>query len=193
MLTTELARLYLVRHARTSLNAEGRLRGRLDPPLDEVGRREAAAVAAVLAAFAPSRIVSSPLRRAVQTAEAIACRAGVPVVIDVRLADRDYGPWAGSSEADVVAENGSIDLAPGVESVASVVDRARAALDAQAEYLESGAVVMVSHDAVNRLLLTTLDTALARSRSLDQATACWNAVARADGRWLVERVNEQVK
>jgi broad specificity phosphatase PhoE len=69
-------RVLVIRHGRTALNADGRLRGHLDPPLDEVGRREAAAVAAVLSEFRIVRILSSPLLRALQTAGAIAEVAG---------------------------------------------------------------------------------------------------------------------
>lgn len=186
----DLPRLYLVRHASTILNAQGRLRGRLDPLLDETGRAEARATANVLARLSPSRIVSSPLQRAVETAEAIASNAALSVVVDERLADRDYGPWAGSIEADVIAQYGSVDLAPGVESTTVVIERARACLDDQVAYLGDGSVVLVSHDAVNRLLLTELDPDLGRAEQLPQATACWNTLARDGDRWRVERVDE---
>lgn len=188
---TDPARLYLVRHGRTALNAAGRLRGRLDPSLDEVGRAEASALAAVLAALRPVRVVSSPLRRAIETAEAIATAADLSVLIDGRLADRDYGPWAGSTEGQVIEEFGSLDGAPGVETAASVLKRAREALDDNAASLGDGPVVMVAHDAVNRLLLTALDPGL-KHRTLPQPTACWNVLVRKADRWLVERVGEEV-
>jgi broad specificity phosphatase PhoE len=114
-MSPELVRLYLVRPARTALNADGRLRGRLDPSLDDIGRAEASALAGALAAVRLVRVVSSPLRRAVETAEAISGRVHVDVVLDERLADRDYGPWAGSTEGDVVAEFGSLYGAPDLE------------------------------------------------------------------------------
>lgn len=183
-------RLYLVRHARTILNAQGRLRGRLDPLLDEAGRAEARATADMMAKLSPRRIVSSPLQRAVETADAIAGSAGLSVIVDRRLADRDYGPWAGSLEADVIAQYGSIDDAPGVESTAAVVERARSCLDDQVGYLGGGPVVLVSHDAVNRPLLADLDPEVGRAEELQQATACWNTLAHDGDRWRVERVDE---
>lgn len=185
-----LPRLYLVRHARTILNAQGRLRGHLDPLLDETGRSEAQAVARILARLSPSRVVSSPLQRGVETADAIAGTAGLSVVVDDRLTDRDYGPWAGSIEADLVAQYGSVDLAPGVESTTLVIDRARACLDDQVNYLGDGPVVLVSHDAVNRLLLINLDPDLGDAEQLQQATACWNTLAREGDHWRIERVDE---
>jgi probable phosphoglycerate mutase len=184
------ARLYLARHAQTSLNADGRLRGRLDPSLDAVGQREADELAEVLAAVHPMRVVSSPLRRAVETARVIAHRAQAPLVIDDRLIDRDYGTWAGALQADVLAQFGSLDDAPGVEPRDTVIDRALDAIDAQAEFMTSGPVVAVSHDAVNRLLLTALRPELRRSGPLRQPTACWNVLSRKGTGWLVEFVDE---
>lgn len=191
MSALDTARLYLARHARTALNADGRLRGHLDPPLDDVGQREAEALAVAMASLHPTRIVSSPLRRAVQTAEAITARAQVSLVLDERLIDRDYGPWAGVPEAEVVAEFGALEHAPGVEARHAVVARARAAIDAQVDYLATGPVVVVSHDAVNRLLLSALRPEL-RTGPIRQPTACWNVLSRVDDEWLVERVDEEV-
>ena len=71
--------VYLVRHGRTTLNAEGRLRGLLDPPLDEIGQRQVEDLGAAFASLSerPHRVVAGPLLRAQQTASAIArARAG---------------------------------------------------------------------------------------------------------------------
>jgi probable phosphoglycerate mutase len=106
-----IGRVFLVRHGRTSLNADGRLRSRLDPPLDEVGLGEAAAVAAELWEWRIVKILSSPLLRALQSAGAIAEAVGVPVTAVDDLIDRDYGRWAGELEAAVVARFGSLDAA----------------------------------------------------------------------------------
>lgn len=186
-----MQRVYLVRHARTALNADGRLRGHLDPPLDDVGRSEARELAVVLASLHPVRVVTSPLRRAVDTAKAIAGRASVRVVVDERLIDRDYGPWAGQREDAVVAEWGLLDGAPGVERAESVVRRALAALDAQST--DGGPVVMVSHEAVNRALLRSLDPDLGSRGRISQRTACWNVLLRLDERWVVDEVDRKAE
>jgi broad specificity phosphatase PhoE len=185
--------VYLVRHARTELNAQGRLRGHLDPPLDEVGRAEAERVAAALSLLRPLRVVTSPLRRALETAEIIARRAGIPLVVDRGLIDRDYGPWAGESEDAVVAEWGSLEQAPGAESAQSVASRARAVLDAQIPDLAAGPVVLVSHDAVNRALLSELNPQLGPQDSIGQRTACWNVLSHVDGTWAVDRVDQKIE
>jgi broad specificity phosphatase PhoE len=179
----------LVRHGRTGLNAERRLRGHLDPPLDDAGRREVRDLAAVFASTRPRRILTSPLARAVQTAEAIGVRTGLRVVVDQRLIDRDYGEWAGQLEEEVVARWGSLDAAPGAEPAGDVAARARAALDEVLDPDQPAPVVLVAHDAVNRLLLAHLDPQLGPAAGIGQRTACWNVLRREQARWRVELVD----
>lgn len=183
-----MTRLYLVRHGRTVLNAAGALRGRLDPPLDDVGRREAEHVAAFVAGSPGPvvAVVSSPLRRATETAGAIAARVGRAVDVDPDLVDRDYGEWAGRSREEVAARWGSLDAAPGVEDLARVQARARRALDAAgARGGDQTAVVVVAHDVVNRVLLADLDPSLGPPEALRQPTGCCNVLECVEGRWSI--------
>lgn len=174
--------VYLARHGRTAYNAGGLLRGLSDPPLDEVGRNEAGKLAAELAQRLPSAVLTSPLQRAVATAEAIADAAGIAVTIDERLNDRDYGPWTGKPRAEVEQRYGSLDAAPGVEPVPAVAARALAAfLDIVAEYRDAP-IVLVSHDAFNRALLHQIDPTLT---DIPQPTACWNRLDLIDAHWRV--------
>ena len=191
MPVTNNARVLLVRHGRTVLNAENRLRGRLDPELDAVGLAEVDALAEELAAREPARVVSSPLRRAVQTAEAIARRAGVRVQVDRGLIDRDYGSWAGHTKDELIDRWGSVDAAPGVERPEHVLYRACVVLVQQLDFLGPHPVVLVSHDAVNRALLAHLDPALGPASRIDQRTACWNELVHRMGDWRVELVDQK--
>ena len=191
MPVTNNARVLLVRHGRTVLNAENRLRGRLDPELDAVGLAEADALAQELAAREPARVVSSPLRRAVQTAEAIARRAGVRVQVDRGLIDRDYGSWAGHTKDELIDRWGSVDAAPGVERPEHVLYRACVVLVQQLDFLGPHPVVLVSHDAVNRALLAHLDPTLGPASRIDQRTACWNELVHVMGDWRVELVDQK--
>jgi broad specificity phosphatase PhoE len=181
--------IYLARHGRTELNAAAALRGLLDPPLDEVGRAEAEQLAAALAPFEPDLIVSSPLRRALETAWSVALELEIGVEPDDRLIDRDYGEWAGHPLDAVQAQWGNVDDAPGVEPRATVRSRALEALESVADRAESAAVV-VAHDAINRLLLATLDPIrFPDADAIPQRTACFNVLYRADGAWQVGRVD----
>ena len=180
--------VYLARHGRTALNAEDRLRGLSDPPLDEVGLAEVARLAQVLADRHPTAVICSPLQRAVVTAQRIGAAANAPVSIDVRLNDRDYGPMTGERRNEVERRYGSIDAAPGVEPVAAVAGRARVAfLELVAEH-DRGPIVLVSHDAFNRALLAQLDPTLTQ---VGQRTACWNQLSFIDGAWRVDAYDQK--
>lgn len=88
--------IVLVRHGETAPNRRGAALGRADVALTDRGRAQAQAVAAALARTlgdGPVAVRTSPLRRARQTAEAIAARLGVPVTEDDRLVELDYGDW----------------------------------------------------------------------------------------------------
>lgn len=180
---TTVTRVYLARHGRTALNADGRLRGLSDPPLDEVGVAEVFRLGDELATRHPTVVISSPLQRAVATAQAIAAAAGVSARIDDRLNDRDYGPQTELRRADVERRYGSVDSAPGVEPLEVVADRAKRAFFELVDELGPGPVVVVSHDAFNQALLKQLDPSLDHVR---QRTACWNQLSLVDGTWRVD-------
>lgn len=175
--------VYLVRHGRTALNAAGVLRGRLDPPLDDAGEQQAHALGVLFAGVSVGAIVSSPLLRARQTARPIADATGVLLVCDDAFVDRDYGPWAGRAPAEVEADYGSIEAAPGIESSGSFVGRVIFAARAVASRF--GSVVIVGHDAVNRTLLAELAANTPdEPDTIPQRTGCWNKLEHVEARWL---------
>ncbi|WP_163800354.1 glucosyl-3-phosphoglycerate phosphatase [Mycolicibacterium sediminis] len=100
-------RLVLLRHGQTEYNAGSRMQGQLDTDLSDLGREQASAAAEVLAKRHPLLIVSSDLRRALDTATALGDRAGVPVLTDTRLRETHLGDWQGLTHHDVDA------IAPG--------------------------------------------------------------------------------
>lgn len=137
--------LHIVRHGRTAANAQGLLLGRLDPPLDEVGRRQAEVVAAALGPV--DRVVTSPLARTRQTADAF----GLPVTTDDRWIELDYGEWDGQPL-------GRVDRAawtawrqdpafrpPGGETLVELGERVRAACDELSVEAADSIVVVVTH------------------------------------------------
>jgi broad specificity phosphatase PhoE len=137
--------LFLVRHAETAANVAGLLLGRADPPLTELGERQARAIAAGLPP--PSRIISSPLRRARDTAAAF----GQPLEIDERWIEMDYGDVDGKPVGSVAAEVWSrwradpAYVPAGGESLTAVGERVR---DACADLSDAAAdrdVIVVSH------------------------------------------------
>ena len=97
--------LIVVRHGRTEANAHGLLLGRSDPSLDGTGREQAAAVAVALAPLAAdARIVSSPLRRSMETAAIIAGERAASIEVDQRWIELEYGALEGTPVLEVPDE-----------------------------------------------------------------------------------------
>lgn len=96
-------RLVLLRHGQTGYNANSRMQGQLDTDLSDLGRDQASAAAEVLAKRHPLVIVSSDLRRALDTATALAERCGVEVDVDTRLRETHLGDWQGMTHLEVDA------------------------------------------------------------------------------------------
>jgi broad specificity phosphatase PhoE len=93
-----------VRHGQTAVNRDAQLQGHVDAALTPLGEEQAARLGAWFAVLpAPARIISSPLRRARQTAAAIAAAHGLTVTVDERLVELDYGDWDGKPLAEVPA------------------------------------------------------------------------------------------
>ncbi|MBM4450796.1 MAG: histidine phosphatase family protein, partial [Chloroflexi bacterium] len=92
-----MTKLLIIRHGRTEWNRVERFRGRADIPLDEVGRKQAEATASRIAEWQLNTVYSSPLRRAMETAEALARPAGLEVKKLPDIIDIDYGQWQGLS------------------------------------------------------------------------------------------------
>jgi broad specificity phosphatase PhoE len=137
--------LVIVRHGRTAANASGLLLGRGDPPLDELGRMQAAAAAGAIDDV--TRVVASPLGRAQETAAAF----GLPVETDERWIELDYGEWEGRPVREVGPEvwttwrDDEQFRPPGGESLVELGVRVRAACDDLAEAAATATVVVVTH------------------------------------------------
>jgi broad specificity phosphatase PhoE len=95
--------LVMLRHGQTEYNAGSRMQGQLDTELSDLGREQAAAAAEVLAKRQPVIIVSSDLRRALDTAVALGERCGLPVLVDTRLRETHLGDWQGLTHLEVDA------------------------------------------------------------------------------------------
>ncbi|MGH9111522.1 MAG: histidine phosphatase family protein [Acidimicrobiales bacterium] len=154
--------IVVVRHGRTAANARGLLLGRADPPLDDEGRRQAACVAQALGGLDVARVVTSPLGRCRETADAIAAAARVgsgtgagagpgSITVDDRWIELDYGVLDGSPVGDVPAERwaawrSDVTWAPEAgESLATLGLRVREACAGLAAEAAERDVVVVTH------------------------------------------------
>jgi broad specificity phosphatase PhoE len=96
-----LRRLVLLRHGQTDYNVGGRMQGHLDSMLTETGVEQAASVAPEIARLVPDRLISSDLKRAVDTADLVSAACGLPVKYDARLRETHLGEWQGRTVAEI--------------------------------------------------------------------------------------------
>jgi probable phosphoglycerate mutase len=145
----------LVRHGQTDWNAERRLQGATDIPLNDVGRSQARDAVAVLAPYEWDAIVSSPLSRAAETADLIAEGLGLTVSRRVpELTERSFGPAEGMQagpELDALRIPGGF---KGAESEDEAADRGLAALEALAEEFRGRRLLVVTHGTLLRVSLS---------------------------------------
>jgi probable phosphomutase (TIGR03848 family) len=146
----------LIRHGRTTANASGVLAGRTPGiELDERGRGQAEALATRLAAVPLAAVVSSPLERTHQTAQALmADRSGVPLHLDEQLTECDYGHWSGRDLKTLAKEplwktvqaHPAAAVFPGGEAMAAMSARAVTAIRRwNAQLGEHATYAVVSH------------------------------------------------
>jgi probable phosphoglycerate mutase len=159
------ARLLIVRHGRTGYNATQRIQGQFDTELDEVGRAQAQAAAPQLAAYSPVAIVSSDLRRAADTAAALAVVTGLPVRYDFRLRERSFGAWQGMLNDEVASrypteytrwQAGQPIDGCDVEELDDLAKRATAAFQEAADLAPEGTVAVFCHGGTAKYGLAAL-------------------------------------
>ncbi len=152
-------RLILIRHGETVRNAEGLVQGRADVPLNDLGRRQAAALADALGGESLAAVYASPLQRARATAAAIAAPHGLPVIVEPDLAEMDVGEMEGLSGAQMrerfpeflavwAGPAGPSLSMPGGESLQDVQARAWAVIERLREHHAEATVAAVSHSFV---------------------------------------------
>ncbi|VEG25646.1 histidine phosphatase family protein [Actinomyces howellii] len=160
-----MTRLVLWRHGQTDYNAQGRIQGRVDIPLNEAGLAQARAAAPAIEGLEPVRIVSSPLARARQTAEVLSEAAGIDVETDEDLIERAFGAFEGMTRAEMKARlpreyrawrAGLDPESIGVEPRDVAARRVGGALERVAERSGEATVVVVAHGAALTLGTTHL-------------------------------------
>jgi broad specificity phosphatase PhoE len=204
-------RLILVRHAVTDWNREGRFQGHRDPPLGSDGHAEARLLARRVAASVdelPVRIVSSPLARAAETAQALAAaiarrsNARTPsVTLDPRLMEIGQGEWEGRTHLELAVNDPqryaawrrkSARRPPGGEPIGHALARMREALD-ELTAEDGWPLCVVSHGGTLRLAarhLIGLAPERAWAMDLDNASLSVLASDRGQATWRVESWND---
>jgi probable phosphoglycerate mutase len=150
--------LLLARHGETDWNRDGRFQGHADPPLNEHGRRQAHALADLLADEPLEAIYSSDLLRAQETAQIVAMQRGMEIVLDPQLRERDVGEWSGLTRAEIderfpnqiqAWREGRVVVG---ETPEALSERVLAAARRISATHPSGVVLVVSHGGALRML-----------------------------------------
>lgn len=154
--------ILLVRHGETDSNAEGRIQGQTNTPLNERGRAQAQALADELAGESIAAVYSSDLDRARETAEILAGRLDLPVVVDPALRERNFGSWEGRTVDELEArwpgawarwregDEGEGD----VEDHLALAARVRDAIHRLAAAHPGERILVVAHGGAMRVILT---------------------------------------
>ena len=160
-----MTEIIIVRHGETEWNVSEIFRGRMDVELNETGEKQAELLAEYLSNLKIEAICSSPLRRALKTAGAVAGYHNLDVSIAPGLIDFNFGEWQGLSKQQVegkykelyaewVSHPERVKMPDG-ESLADVGERAIAVVEEVAGKHE-GAAVLVSHRVVNKVIICAL-------------------------------------
>jgi probable phosphoglycerate mutase len=181
--------LLLIRHAESSWNAARRWQGHGDPPLSDRGRAQSRALARELARETIDVLVSSDLRRAVETAAIIGQARGLQPQLDPRLRELDMGDWEGLTSDEIERKagdvlrrlnEGDLDVRPGGgESLREMEQRASSAVTELVDANRGRRLAIVTHLGVIRALLGrsrgVTRGAGARSAPSDSAAGVRNA------------------
>ncbi|QTI88480.1 bifunctional RNase H/acid phosphatase [Streptomyces sp. AgN23] len=199
------ATFVLLRHGETPLTPEKRFSGSggTDPGLSDVGRHQAERVAAALAARGTIQaIVTSPLRRCRETAEAVARRLGLDVRVEEGLRETDFGAWEGLTFAEVKERHpddleawlASSKVAPtgGGESFAAVTRRVALSRDKLIARYTGRTVLLVTHvTPIKTLVRLALGAPPETLFRMELSAASLSAVAYyADGNASLRLLNE---
>jgi len=186
--------LILIRHGETEWNSEGRLQGHEDVPLNRVGRAQADALGARLAAERFHALYSSDLKRALATAQRISAATGHEVVRDTRLRERHLGVLQGvrrdtadETKPDVFALYKASDpdyVIPGGESSRQFSARVLACIDDLLHRHAGETVVVVAHGGVlDQVYRHVEGLPISGPRAFTLLNASLNRLCFEAGRW----------
>jgi uncharacterized phosphatase len=182
----------IVRHGETDWNAQGRLQGREDIELNEAGRQQALKIAGYLSGEHWDVIVSSPLKRAYETAQIVARILLISEIkVEEQITERDYGEASGlwPEERRSLFPHGI----PGQEDFELLRQRAMIGLEKIVKDHPGKRIVVISHGALTNSILYTLSGGEFGSFKTRLKNGCINQISVLDGKWTVDFYNRTVE
>ncbi len=150
-------KIYIARHGETTWNKENKICGITDLDLDEEGVRQAELLAESLKDKNISVIIASPLKRAIETAGYISRAINIPIIIDERLIEQNFGIYEGKDRKDPDFQNNKRNFAfryPGGESMLQVAHRTYSLIDEVRSKYAGKDVLLVCHGSAARVMNT---------------------------------------
>lgn len=193
--------LLLVRHAQTTSNTNGRYMGWIDEGLTDEGVRQAERISARLSHRPIAAVFSSPLKRALRTAEMIARPHNLPVETLEELGEIRMGDWEGLFAHEIAtrypglwqtwrSDPSTIQM-PGGESLAEVQQRAIQAFDRILRHNQGRQVVAVTHDVIARILVAhCLNVRISIYRRLEVANASLTLIEASNDTYRLRFLND---
>ncbi len=195
------SRFAVMRHAETVWNSEKRIQGQLDSPLTPRGQLQADRWGTALAALRWDRILASDAGRSLATVDRLNAHLSLPVHVDPRLRELDWGQWTAKTIAQLRAEAGALVAAqeqagwdfqpPGGESRRRQLERCREALMSAAAAWPGETILVVAHGGIIRSLVHALcGQPIAWSAGCGRQPYRLHWVAVTQGRLALERTDE---
>ncbi len=193
--------VWLVRHAETAWNAQGRMQGHADVPLSPEGRAQAACVAARCTRERPAAVISSDLARALETARIAAAPLGLEPTPEPGLRELNLGAWEGLTFAEV-AERWPEDArrfrarepgfrVPGGETREEAQERLWAALERHAPAPGAAPTLVVSHGgAIGLLIYAVLGLPLSQPMRFTIPNCALAVLSRPGAHWRLRALND---
>lgn len=192
--------VYLIRHGQTAHNAEGRIQGWLDVPLNAEGIEQARRLALRLAAKPINVVYASPLSRAQETARALADLRGAQLILDERLREYNMGDWTGKTGDEIAAttsefkHDGPQHQIPGGESAQQMHDRVSAFIGRLMSQHGAGKshVAVVSHGGtLGAFVGTMLSMPVVRRHPFTFGNTSITEMQWVEGRWRMRTHNDR--
>ena len=159
--------IYFLRHGQTDNNREGRMQGRVDIPLNETGRAQARCAAQRLKSISFDAVYSSPLRRAVETAQIVTGLPTQEINIEPRAIELGFGIWDNRLHAELEKETEQFDILwdetdkyvppQGAEPLEDLMTRVHAMLQELAARHAGGRILVTTHGGVQQAVFTIVE------------------------------------
>lgn len=182
-----MTKILLLRHGQTNWNKEGRYQGQIDTDLSDLGKEQARLLAKALKNIKIDHFISSPLKRAYETACESAKFHNKEVIKDERLLEINHGIWEGKLSSEVEKldanllkmwkETPHLVTMPNGENLQNILDRALPCVKEFAKKFDGQTIAFFAHDAVNKVLLAHfLNAPLSSFWNILQDNTCINVI-----------------